>query len=109
MASITQTPSGAFQPCVKNKLLPKPLWATFDTRDAAEQYGAQLERLLVHCRIPHALLRTHAGRRLPFGLKCRERTYPAISRGTAGVGSSAALTPVTSAFAWFLNSYVISR
>ena len=56
MASIKQTPSGAFQLCVKNKLLPKTLWATFDTRDAAEQYGAQLEGLLKQGIVPSSLL-----------------------------------------------------
>jgi len=56
MASIKQTSSGAFQLCVKNKLLPKPLWATFDTRDAAEQYGEQLERLLKQGIVPSAVL-----------------------------------------------------
>jgi integrase len=56
MASIKHTPSGAFQLCVKNKLLPKTLWATFDTRDAAEQYGMQLERLLRQGIVPTALL-----------------------------------------------------
>lgn len=56
MASIKKTPSGAFQLCVKNKLLPKTLWATFDTRDAAEQYGEQLERLLSQGIVPSALL-----------------------------------------------------
>lgn len=56
MASIKQTRSGAFQLRVKNKLLPKTLWATFDTRDAAEQYGTQLERLLKQGIVPSSLL-----------------------------------------------------
>lgn len=56
MASIKQTPSGAFQLRVKSKLLPKTFWATFDTRDAAEQYGAQLERLLNQGIVPSSLL-----------------------------------------------------
>jgi hypothetical protein len=38
--------SCAFQLCVKNKLLPKTLRATFDTHEQAEQYVDQLERLL---------------------------------------------------------------
>lgn len=56
MASIKQTRSGSFQLCVKNKLLPKTLWATFDTYEQAEQYGAQLERLLAQGIVPASLL-----------------------------------------------------
>lgn len=56
MASIKTLRSGAFQLCVKNKLLPKPFWATFDTYEQAEQYGAQLERLLGQGIVPASLL-----------------------------------------------------
>ena len=56
MASIKKTRSGTFQLCVKNKLLPKTFWATFDTYDQAEQYGAQLERLLGQGIVPASLL-----------------------------------------------------
>lgn len=56
MASFKQTRSGAFQLCVKNKLLPKTLWLTFDQREAAEKYGAQLESLLSQGIVPSALL-----------------------------------------------------
>ena len=45
MPSIKKTRSGTYQLCVKNKLLPKTFWATFDTFEQAEQYGNQLERL----------------------------------------------------------------
>lgn len=56
MASIKTLRSGAFQLCVKNKLLPKTLWATFDTREQAAAYGDQLERLLAQGIVPAALL-----------------------------------------------------
>lgn len=56
MASIKTLRSGAFQLCVKNKLLPKTFWATFDTYEQAEQYGAQLERLLGQGIVPASLL-----------------------------------------------------
>ncbi|WP_371763765.1 site-specific integrase [Massilia sp.] len=56
MASIKTLRSGGFQLCVKNKLLPKPLWATFDTYDQAKHYGDQLERLLGQGIVPAALL-----------------------------------------------------
>jgi integrase len=45
-----------FQLRVSHKLLPKDFWATFDTRDAAEQYGQQLEALLAQGVVPAALL-----------------------------------------------------
>jgi hypothetical protein len=56
MASIKQTRSGSYQLCVKNKLLPKTLWATFDTYELAQQYGTQLERLLAQGIVPASLL-----------------------------------------------------
>lgn len=56
MASVKKTKSGTFQLCIKNKLLPKTLWATFDTLESAEQYGAQLEGLLAQGIVPAALL-----------------------------------------------------
>lgn len=45
-----------FQIRISNKLLPKVLWATFDTREAAEQYMNQLEALLAQGIVPTALL-----------------------------------------------------
>lgn len=45
-----------YQIRISNKLLPKVLWATFDTREAAEQYMNQLEALLAQGIVPTALL-----------------------------------------------------
>ncbi|TWI62518.1 phage integrase family protein [Pseudoduganella lurida] len=56
MASIKKTPSGTFQIRVTNKLLPKPLWATFDTEEQARAYADQLEALLGQGIVPAALL-----------------------------------------------------
>jgi integrase len=56
MPSIKKTRSGTFQLRVKNKLLPKIFWATFDTYDQAHQYGEQLERLLAQGIVPASLL-----------------------------------------------------
>lgn len=55
MGTLYTRPYG-FQIRVTNKLLPKDLWATFDTRDAAEQYMEQLESLLAQGVVPVALL-----------------------------------------------------
>jgi integrase len=55
MATIIKRPYG-FQLRISHKLLPKDLWATFDTREAAEQYGRQLEGLLAQGIVPAALL-----------------------------------------------------
>lgn len=55
MANITKRSYG-FQLRIAHKLLPKVLWATFDTREAAEQYAAQLEGLLAQGIVPAALL-----------------------------------------------------
>lgn len=55
MAAIWQRKYG-FQLRVSHKLLPKDFWATFDTREAAEQYGRQLEALLAQGVVPVSLL-----------------------------------------------------
>ena len=59
MATITKRPYG-YQLRVTHKLLPKPLYATFDDRDTAERYGKQLEALLAQGIVPSALLETAA-------------------------------------------------
>lgn len=61
MATITKRPYG-YQLRISHKLLPKDLWATFDTRDAAEQYARQLEGLLAQGIVPAALLEREAPR-----------------------------------------------
>lgn len=55
MGTLYTRPYG-FQIRITNKLLPKDLWATFDTREAAEQYMDQLEGLLAQGIVPVALL-----------------------------------------------------
>lgn len=71
MASFKNLPSGACQIRVSNKLLPKPLWATFDTRDQAEAYAAQLEGLLAQGIVPASLLeRTNPGREIWTVSRC---------------------------------------
>lgn len=56
MASIKKLPSGSFQLSVKNRLLPKTLWVTFDSFEQADAYGKQLEGLLAQGIVPASLL-----------------------------------------------------
>jgi integrase len=56
MAVAIWTRKYGFQLRVSHKLLPKDFWATFDTREAAEQYGRQLDALLAQGIVPAALL-----------------------------------------------------
>jgi len=56
MASFKKLPSGAVQICVRHRLLPKPLWATFDDEMQARAYARQLEALLGQGIVPAALL-----------------------------------------------------
>lgn len=55
MASITER-AGKFQLRVKNRLLPKPFFFTFDTYERAQTYGQQLEALLDRGIVPQDLL-----------------------------------------------------
>ena len=56
MASIKLTRSGTSQLSIKNKLLPKTLWATFDSHEQAEAYGKHSEGLLAQGIVPVSLL-----------------------------------------------------
>lgn len=56
MASIKKTPSGSFQLCVRNKLLPKTYWTTFDTYEEADRYGKVLDGMLAQGVVPTAML-----------------------------------------------------
>lgn len=56
MASFKHLPSGAVQICVRHRLLPKPLWATFDDPQQARDYAAKLEALLGQGIVQAALL-----------------------------------------------------
>lgn len=56
MASIKSRKNGTFQLCIKNSLLPKTLWATFDTIEQAHAYGVHLEGLLAQGIVPASLL-----------------------------------------------------
>lgn len=55
MATIEVLPSGAFQIRVVSKLLPKPFYASFDTRDQAVAFSDHLTGLLAHGIVPEAL------------------------------------------------------
>ena len=63
MASIKQLPSGSFQLSVKNRLLPKTLWATFDSFEQADAYATQIEALLAQGIVPATLLEREAAPR----------------------------------------------
>lgn len=56
MSTIKTNPSGTFQLRITNKLLPKDFYSTFNTREAAVEYGNRLENLLKQGIVPQALL-----------------------------------------------------
>lgn len=56
MATIKQLPSGAFQIRVTSKLLPKPFYASFETREQALAYSDHLRALLAQGVVPQALV-----------------------------------------------------
>ena len=55
MSTIKTFTNGTFQLRVSSKLLDKPLYVTFDTREQAETYGSQLESLLAQGIVPKTL------------------------------------------------------
>lgn len=58
MASVRKTPSGSFELCIRNRLLPKRVYLTFPTKEAADTYGEQVERLLKAGIVPPGLVDT---------------------------------------------------
>ncbi len=61
MATIIKRPYG-YQLRVTHKLLPKPLYHTFDDYETAERYGKQLEGLLAQGIVPAALVEKKASK-----------------------------------------------
>ncbi len=62
MASVRPTPSGKFELQIKHRLLPKRIYLTFDTAQAAESYGDQAKALLDSGIVPVGLLAEGDGR-----------------------------------------------
>jgi len=56
MATGVLPRGGKFQLCVKNKLLPKPFYHSFNTEIEADNYGKQLRALLAQGIVPRELL-----------------------------------------------------
>lgn len=56
MAGIRETKTGKFELTITNKLLPKRLFLTFDSREAAEAYSYEAERYLAAGVVPAALV-----------------------------------------------------
>ncbi len=59
MASVRETRTGRFELTIRNKLLPKPVYLSFDTREEAETYGKQCDMLLAGGVVPPNLINTH--------------------------------------------------
>jgi len=71
MSTIKQRANGTFQLRVSSKLLPKPLYATFDSPEQAQAYGIQLEGLLAQGVVPTSLLeRSKAGQEIWTVSRC---------------------------------------
>lgn len=56
MAGIRQTRTGKWELSIRSKLLPRPLYLTYDTEADARAYGEQLTRLLAAGIVPTELL-----------------------------------------------------
>ncbi|NHZ99117.1 hypothetical protein [Massilia sp. CCM 8734] len=66
MATIKVLSSGAFQIRVVSKLLPKPFYATFDTREQAVAYSHHLKVLLDQGIVPATLAQEKGEQRTPW-------------------------------------------
>lgn len=58
MARVRHTPSGKYELRIRNKLLPKDVYLTFDDEAAAHGYGQQVEDLLKDGVVPASLIET---------------------------------------------------
>lgn len=57
MASVRKTPRGRFELTIRNRLLTRPVYLTFDTESEAKSYGDQVDRLLAAGVVPADLVR----------------------------------------------------
>jgi integrase len=64
MSTIKSSPNGKFQLRVTNKLLDKPFYATFETREQALAYGHHLEGLLAQGIVPNFLFDRRSGQEI---------------------------------------------
>ena len=73
MPSVRSTPAGNFELCIRSKLLPKRVFLTFPTREAAETYGKQVDELLRAGVVPPGLVEDapKPGERLSIILQAR--------------------------------------
>lgn len=56
MASVRPTANGKFELTIRNKLLPKRVFLTFDDKATAEQYGNQVDKMLRAGIVPSGLV-----------------------------------------------------
>jgi len=56
MASVRPTPTGRYELTIRNKLLPRRVYLTFNTESEATRYGEQVERLLAQGIVPRGLV-----------------------------------------------------
>jgi integrase len=56
LASVRPTPTGRYELTIRNKLLPRRVYLTFDTEAEATRYGEQVERLLAQGVVPRGLV-----------------------------------------------------
>jgi integrase len=71
MASFKKLPKNRVQIRITHRLLPKPLYATFDAEEPARAYAAHLEALLAHGIVPSGLLeRTEARKDIWSVVRC---------------------------------------
>lgn len=60
MSSVRKTPRGRYELTIRSKLLPKPVYMTFDDEAGAQQYGQQVDQLLAAGVVPAGLVQQHA-------------------------------------------------
>lgn len=60
MSSVRKTPRGRYELTIRSKLLPKPVYMTFDDQAEAEQYGQQVDQLLAAGVVPAGLVQQTA-------------------------------------------------
>lgn len=60
MSSVRKTPRGRYELTIRSKLLPKPVYMTFDDEAEAQQYGHQVDQLLAAGVVPAGLVQQNA-------------------------------------------------
>lgn len=102
MAKPRKTPAGRWELCIQHKLLPKRLYFTFDSEQAAIEYEAEANKWLSAGVVPAAFAQAAAAKNKP-----QDQTLLAIIRGWRNAGQLSRTDD--DILSWLMDDAVVSK